>query len=54
MGIALVPVFVVMIQLARDVPGWCGASLFTAGVVTVIVFPGIAALALKTDGKRAG
>jgi uncharacterized membrane protein len=33
-------------------PGWCGASLVIAGVVTVIVFPGLAALALRTGGKR--
>jgi hypothetical protein len=35
-------------------PGWCGASLVMAGVVTVIVFPGIAALALRKDMTRQG
>jgi Kef-type K+ transport system membrane component KefB len=95
-AIALVPVFVVMMLLARGVPalflyrdalsvrqrialafhsgtqlplvvaiaaiavdkgampGWCGASLVMAGVVTVIVFPGIAALALRKDMTRQG
>lgn len=30
-------------------PGWCGASLVMAGVITVLVFPGIGNLLLRTQ-----
>jgi Kef-type K+ transport system membrane component KefB len=51
------PLVVAIAAIAVDqgaMPGWCGASLVMAGVVTVIVFPGIAALALRKDMTRHG
>jgi Kef-type K+ transport system membrane component KefB len=49
------PLVVAIAAIAVDkgaMPAWCGASLVAAGVVTVIVFPGIAALALRKDMAR--
>ena len=44
------PLVVAIAAIAVDqgaMPGWCGASLVMAGVVTVIVFPGIGNLLLR-------
>ena len=46
------PLVVAIAAIAVDrgaMPGWCGASLVMAGVVTVILFPGIGNLLLRTE-----
>jgi len=46
------PLVVAIAAIAVDrgaMPGWCGASLVMAGVVTVILFPGIGNLFLRTE-----
>lgn len=48
------PLVVAIAAVAVDrnaMPGWCGTSLVMAGVVTVIVFPGIGKLLIRGEAS---